>query len=154
MVRYFFAIGFALLFPFLAYAQTVSGKVTDESGQPLKGATIYCPETGVGQSTDIAGEFLFANGTLSEYSLIFQFVGMRTDTLELKGEDHIDITMSPDNMIEGVYVNARKSGSFISSAEAIKTEVISEVELTRAACCDLAGCFGTEASVHSATTNI
>ena len=45
-------------------------------------------------------------------------------------------------------------GAHIDRNNPIKIEVITEKELTKAACCDLAGCFETQMSVESKTTNI
>ncbi len=154
MIRYVIAIGYAICFPLIAFSQVISGSISDQSGTPLIGATIYCLESQEGTSSDQSGRFIFENGTLTKYSLVFQFVGMRTDTVVVDGQTQLNIEMTPNNMLGEVSINARKKGSFTSSTAIIKTDVINEVELSRAACCDLAGCFGTEASVHSATTNI
>lgn len=154
MMRYALAIGFAICFPFCALSQLVSGKVIDETGLALIGAVIYCPESQISTTSDDQGLFIFENTDLGEYSLIFKYVGMRTDTLMIIGKDAVNFQMSSSNILDEVSVTARKRGNFTSSVAVIKTDVINEVELKRAACCDLAGCFGTEASVHSATTNI
>jgi hypothetical protein len=37
---------------------------------------------------------------------------------------------------------------------AVKTELINQAELKKAACCDLAGCFETQGTVQAMTTNI
>src|SRR5687767_2624918 len=56
-------------------------------------------------------------------------------------------------ILTDVLIEGNRRPSYISS-NPIKTEVISSLELKKAACCDLAGCFETQASVQPQTTNI
>ena len=53
-----------------------------------------------------------------------------------------------------VEVSARKPGIYISVLQPVKTEVITQTELKKAACCDLAGCFETQGTVQPQTTNV
>ncbi|NJK85872.1 MAG: TonB-dependent receptor plug domain-containing protein [Bacteroidales bacterium] len=51
-------------------------------------------------------------------------------------------------------VSGNQRGTILSDMSPIKTEKITRVELRKAACCDLAGCFDTQASVQPHTTNM
>ena len=51
------AVGIALLFGTQAYAQNVSGRVVDASGQPVIGATVIVDGTQNGVATDVDGKF-------------------------------------------------------------------------------------------------
>ena len=52
-----------------------------------------------------------------------------------------------------VVVKSQRPGTYISSINPIKTEVITKTELTKAACCDLAGCFETQGMVQAVTNS-
>ena len=70
-----------LLGPTLAMAQTgtVEGTVLDaESGDPLPGATVQIPGTGVGTATDIDGQYEITGVTAETKMLRVSFVGYRT----------------------------------------------------------------------------
>ena len=66
---------FALVFPFLAFAQ-LSGKVLDENGDPLPFATVYVRNTTNGTAANAEGEYRL---TLSAgtYEIVFQYVGYK-----------------------------------------------------------------------------
>lgn len=65
-----------LSFPALAQKITVTGTVTDPSGEPLIGASVLAQGTSNGTATDIDGNYTInvdANGTL-----VFSYVGYDT----------------------------------------------------------------------------
>ena len=62
-------------------------------------------------------------------------------------------TLKPKTLGE-VIVQPRQPGVIISDKSAIKTEQITQTELKKAACCDLAGCFETQTTVQPQTTNV
>src|SRR5688572_13924328 len=68
---------------------TISGKVTDESGQPVPGANILLKGTTIGTTTDAEGNYTFAipeeRGTL-----VFSFIGFATQEVEVNGRSVID----------------------------------------------------------------
>ena len=85
--------------PSLLFAQQikVSGTVSDESGEPLIGATVSVPGTTTGTATDIDGNFQLnvdAKGKLQ-----FTYVGYKSQTLDVKGRTAIDVTLLPDNEV-------------------------------------------------------
>ncbi|MBP6828475.1 MAG: carboxypeptidase-like regulatory domain-containing protein, partial [Saprospiraceae bacterium] len=66
---------FALLFPFLAFAQ-LSGKVLDENGDPLPFATVYVRNTTNGTAANAEGEYRLTLGA-GTYEVVFQYVGYK-----------------------------------------------------------------------------
>lgn len=146
---------FVLAFSGAGFAQSLTGNVFDKSQNPLVGATIHWLGTTLHSTSDENGAFQISKTNISDLQLIVSYVGYQSDTI-IVGEEQtsIQINLSQGNTLTEVSVEARRQGSYISSSDAIKLEVISEVELSKAACCDLAGCFGTEASVQANTTNI
>ena len=68
----------AMLLPLSSYAQA-EGKVIDEHGEPLVGATVRWEGTGVGTTTDLEGKFRLAkNGHLHE--IVTSMMGYHNDT--------------------------------------------------------------------------
>ncbi|NLB93404.1 MAG: SusC/RagA family TonB-linked outer membrane protein, partial [Bacteroidales bacterium] len=73
----------------------VSGKVTDESGQPLPGVTVVIKGTTQGTVTDADGEYSISS-LPDDATLRFSFVGMRTQEVVIGNQTSINITMAPD----------------------------------------------------------
>ncbi|HOS73436.1 MAG TPA: TonB-dependent receptor plug domain-containing protein, partial [Bacteroidales bacterium] len=72
--------------------QTVSGKVRDETGNPLIGVSVVVTGTTVGTITDIDGNYSLDVQSGSAV-LSFSFVGMESQTVEVGGRSVINITM-------------------------------------------------------------
>ncbi|MCV9388827.1 SusC/RagA family TonB-linked outer membrane protein [Reichenbachiella ulvae] len=90
-----FFIGCAWLNP-VAYAQdkTVSGKVTDSTGEGLPGVTII--EQGTSNSTVTSIDGTFKVNYSGQGPLIFSFVGMKTQEINVGNRSSLDITMEDD----------------------------------------------------------
>jgi TonB-linked SusC/RagA family outer membrane protein len=74
---------------------TVSGTVTDESGEPLPGVTIIVKGTTQGTVTNADGEYSLSN--ISENAtLVFSFVGMLTQEVEVGNQSTLNITLIAD----------------------------------------------------------
>ncbi len=89
-----------LLLPTSAYGQaqmTVTGTVTDESGEPMIGVMVKAPDATTGVTTDIDGRYVIKVSS-TELSLTFSFIGYNTKTVEVKGP-HLNVTMEPDNKV-------------------------------------------------------
>lgn len=74
--------------------QTVSGKVTDEIGEPLPGATIIEKGTNNGTVTDIEGKFSME--VEENATLIFSFVGYEEQEIAVNNQSIIEVSMVPD----------------------------------------------------------
>ncbi len=86
-----------LSFPALAQKITVSGTVTDGSGEPLIGASVLEKGTANGISTDIDGRYTInadANGTLT-----FSYVGYDAQTVAIGGRTTIDIVLKENSVV-------------------------------------------------------
>nr|WP_319503401.1 TonB-dependent receptor [uncultured Draconibacterium sp.] len=73
---------------------TIKGIVTDEDGEALPGVTVLFKGTTNGTVTDINGfyELPVTDGNI----LVFSFVGMKTQEVNLDGQSKIDITLEVD----------------------------------------------------------
>jgi TonB-dependent starch-binding outer membrane protein SusC len=75
--------------------KTVSGRVTDDQDYPIPGVTVLFEGTQVGVITDIDGRYSIVkpdNATI----LIFSFIGMRDERVELTGREVVNIAMKSE----------------------------------------------------------
>jgi len=103
----------------------VSGRVTDSAGQPLPGVTVMVKgTTDAGTITDSGGLFSLQN-IPSDAKLVFSFIGMRTQEIEVAGKAEINLVLTEETIgIEEVvavgYGTMKKSdvtGSLVSLSE-------------------------------------
>jgi len=132
----------------------IKGIIIDNSGVALPGASVYWSGSTEGTVSNQIGRFELAFRDNRTHPLVVSFVGYQNDTLDVSEETYVTVLLNPSGLLEEVTIEEERSGSFVSNLNAVKTEVITEIELTKAACCDLAGCFNTQASVESTTSNV
>ena len=84
---------------------TVAGTVTDERGESVIGATVKVKgEDGVGCITDLDGHYTLSVSN-PKATLVFSFMGMRTEEVPVKGRKQIDVTLYEDSkMLDEVVV--------------------------------------------------
>ncbi|MCW0481319.1 TonB-dependent receptor [Gaoshiqia sediminis] len=70
----------------------IRGKVTDSSGAPLPGVTVLIKGTTQGTITDGDGNYSLPN-VPGDGTLVFSFVGMRTQEIGIAGKTQINITL-------------------------------------------------------------
>jgi TonB-linked SusC/RagA family outer membrane protein len=75
--------------------RTVSGKVTDASGEPLPGVSIVIEGTTQGTVTNADGEYTLTNLS-PDATLVFSFVGMRTQEIVVGNQTTINVTMEEE----------------------------------------------------------
>ncbi|MGV8095840.1 MAG: TonB-dependent receptor [Mangrovibacterium sp.] len=81
----------------LSQPKSVSGKVTDSSGSPLRGVTVIIKGTTEGTITDSNGNYSLSN-VPENAALIFSFVGMRTQELSVSGRTSIDVSLTEETI--------------------------------------------------------
>jgi TonB-linked SusC/RagA family outer membrane protein len=75
--------------------KTISGKVIDDTGEPLPGVTVVIKGTTSGTVTNIDGNYLIAD-IPEDATLIFSFVGMLTQEFQVASQATINVTMKAD----------------------------------------------------------
>jgi outer membrane receptor for ferrienterochelin and colicins len=139
-------------------SQSVKGFVYEKSKEnprsPLVGVNIYWIGTQKGTTTDNNGEFRISSKGIKDNRLIIQYLGYKTDTL-LTHQDTaaMSVELHPSEMVLQQVEIREKNNSFISKINARQTQVITTGELQRAACCNLAESFETNASVDVSYTD-
>ncbi|MEI6900479.1 MAG: TonB-dependent receptor, partial [Bacteroidota bacterium] len=142
-----------LLFSCSLSAQNITGFVFEKTGSnpkaPLPGANVYWAGTTNGTFTDGKGKFAISSQGIKDMRLVFSMLGYRKDTIRIgNGKIKIEHEMFTDKQQLGeVEIKEKQDNSFISKMNARQTQVINIGELQRAACCNLAESFETNASV-------
>lgn len=133
------------------FGQTVRGKVETVKHEALIGATVLESGTQNGVVTDADGMFELKVSSLNAF-LIISYSGFLTDTVkvDLSKTTHIQLKENTEEL-EEVVVQA--SSTFMDDLESKHVEVITEAELTKAACCNLSESFETNASVDVSFTD-
>jgi TonB-linked SusC/RagA family outer membrane protein len=81
-----------------AWAQSqVTGKVTDKSGSPLPGVTVLVKGTTTGTITDGNGNYSLS-GIPRNTTLVFSFVGMKTQELAVGGRTSVSVQLSEETI--------------------------------------------------------
>ena len=146
------------LVPFSLFGQSIKGKIfgeTPSGNEILPGATLTLLGTTQGVVSNEFGVFELTVPNAAEARLVVSFLGFQADTVAVQGRTYFSIYLSPDSKnLEAATIVAKQGGSFISALQGIKVEVINQKELTKAACCDLAGCFETQGTIQAQTTNL
>ncbi|WP_430973762.1 TonB-dependent receptor [Sunxiuqinia rutila] len=74
---------------------SIQGKITDSSGQMLPGVAVVVKGTTIGIVTDFDGVYKLSN-VPADATLVFSFVGMKTQEIAVNGKAQIDVTMVED----------------------------------------------------------
>lgn len=145
-IRSFCAPLFLALIFFLSYsspliAQTgingnLTGKVLDENGKPLAGATVAISGTNRSTSTGAQGDFSFTALT-NATALVVTFQGYASQTVQLKNNDVLNISMQRDaNVLNDVVVvgyGTQKRIASTGSIASVKAADITQTPVTNVA---------------------
>lgn len=85
---------------------TLTGKVTDKSGTPLPGASVYIPDLKLGVISDTGGYYHFNSLPSGKYLVEAHFVGYKTltKTATVSGPVTLDFTLSDEYVEESAVV--------------------------------------------------
>jgi iron complex outermembrane receptor protein len=105
---------FALLLPVLASAQfSISGKITNQAGDALPGATISIANPALNTQADVNGNYRLGNLPAGNYTLKATFVGYQTitKTITLSGNHVLNFTLTGGVFsAEEVVITATRAG--------------------------------------------
>lgn len=152
MIKYLCIVG--LLFPYFLQAQVISGKVINNKKQLLKGATVHWLGTTLGTPTDHQGEFKIEAEGITNRVLVASYMGHISDTLEVDNKTQVTFSLREELNLREVAISTNRNDIINSNLSPFKVEQITLGELSKAACCDLAGCFETQLTVQPQTTNV
>lgn len=112
---------------------------------PLEGATIVWTDSKNGTSTNKDG--VFSIKKRKGERLVVSFTGYEPDTLTITGNDPIQVILSDGKQLKEVTVTSRRAALYINTKDPFRTQVITQKELLKAACCNLSESFETNPSV-------
>ncbi len=142
---------FTVFFAQQVVAQKISGMVADDQHQPLIGATIQELNTSNGTITDASGRFDLTL-TRMNADVVVSYTGYLPDTIQADSKSPMHI-MLKENSQQLDEVVVQSSSTFLDAVESKHIEIITEAELTKAACCNLSESFETNASVDVSFTD-
>jgi len=116
--------------------KTLSGKVTDSSGQPLPGVSVVLKSTTIGTVTDFSGRYTLSN-IPGDATLVFSFVGMKAQEIPVGSRTVIDVKLEEEAVgIEEVvaigYGTARRK-DLTGSVSSVGGATLKDVPVTSAA---------------------
>ena len=114
--------------------------------KPLAGASIVWLGASQGTVTNSNGVFsLEHEGKASR--LVISHAGYQGDTVSVTNMTDIKVVLASGTQLKEVRITARQRSSYVSSLSPIRTQVMTERELFKAACCNLSESFETNPSV-------
>ena len=93
----FLMVGLLMAIGVNAQSITVSGTVTDPSGEPLIGASVLAEGTTAGASTDIDGNYTIK--VAPEGVLVVSYVGYDTQRVPVEGRTTINVEMKENSVM-------------------------------------------------------
>lgn len=118
---------FLMIAPLMTFAQnriTVSGVVTDDTDQPVIGASVMVKGSTTGVPTDLDGKYYIE--VPSDAVLEFSSVGLTTVDMPVNGRTTINVVMTADNtFLESVVVvgyGTQKKGSITGAVSAVNSD--------------------------------
>jgi TonB-linked SusC/RagA family outer membrane protein len=110
--------------------KTVTGKVTDQTGGSLPGATVVIKGTSTGITTDMDGNYSL-NLTDKSKTLVFSFIGMKTVEVAIDNKSKINTVLEPQTVsLDDVVVTAfgikRETKALGYSVQEVKGEALTE----------------------------
>lgn len=92
----------------------ISGRVTDEKGNPLFAATVVIENTMQGSTTNLEGTFNLKNLKQGKYTVVVTFIGYEKKSIEvnLVKDEEINISLNPSSIMgEEIIVNATRASN-------------------------------------------
>jgi len=106
----------------------VAGKVTDSSGTPLPGVTVVVKGTTQGIITDADGKYTLS-GIPSDGTLLFSFVGMKSQEIPLDGKTTINVAMKEETVgieeVVAIGYGVSKKSDLTGSVSSVAVEDVS-----------------------------
>jgi TonB-linked SusC/RagA family outer membrane protein len=107
--------------------RAISGKVTDSGGQPLPGVTVVVKGTTQGTVTNNDGNYSLAD-VPDDATLVFSFVGMRTQEVVAGNQTTIDVRMEEETIgieeVVAIGYGTQKKSHLTAAVDQIEGEIL------------------------------
>ncbi len=115
--------------------KSISGTVTDNTGQPLPGVTVVVKGTTQGTVTNVEGEYTIPN-IPDNATLQFSFVGMRTQEVVVGNQTTISIEMVVDAIgleeVVAIGYGTKLSRNVTTSISTVQSDELAQTSITNA----------------------
>lgn len=130
---------------------TIKGVVMEEDNKgafkPLAGASVTWLDTKKGTTTDENGIFSLQQ---TGEKLVVSYTGYEADTITVIPTGELKIILANNRQLKEVKVTTSGASNFIRDNDVVRTNVITQKELFKAACCNLSESFETNPAVDVA----
>ena len=110
--------------------KSVSGKVTDSSGQSLPGVSVVVKGTTLGVITDVYGKYSISS-VPENATLIFSFVGMKTQEIAVGAKTTINVTLADETIgieeVVAIGYGTQKRSDVTGAIGSVKNEALVKV---------------------------
>jgi hypothetical protein len=113
---------------------------------PLSGASVVWLLSKNGAATDSNGIFQVQLSG-QESKLVISYAGYQSDTVTVTDRNELKIILASSKQLKEVTVVSKQRSSYIASLNPIRTQIMTDKELFKAACCNLSESFETNPSV-------
>jgi TonB-linked SusC/RagA family outer membrane protein len=111
----------------------VRGKIVDEKGKSLEGVSIQLKGSTIGTSTNANGEFQINVPDNSSMLLVFSFIGMQSQEINVRGKSEINISLQPKELQQQEVVvlgyTSLKKASISGAATAVDMNELSKTRI-------------------------
>jgi len=115
----------------------LTGKITDELGEPLVGTSIQLKKTFLGATSNRSGEYSFTNLSEGEYILVFSFLGYESkeDTITILKDTKLNVQLKPNALMSDEVIikasraskNAPVAQTTIGKEELKKMNILADI---------------------------
>ena len=111
---------------------SISGRVTDESGETLVGANVLLKGTSIGTATDVAGNYVLDVSNLTG-TLVFSYIGYLSQEVPINNRQVINVALMPDvtalQEIQIVGYGTQAKAEVTSAIASVSSEEIKDMPL-------------------------
>lgn len=93
--------------------ETISGRITDDTGEPLPGVNVVIKGTTTGVTTDIDGNFELPK--IGNQTLVVSYVGFESQEIQPGNRSYIDVTLGGATELQEVVITGYGTGATDSS---------------------------------------
>lgn len=139
-----FTLLFLFLFTLVSAQTEISGKITDEKGEPIPGANVYIDGTYDGASTDEHGQFKFKTTAEGVKALVVSFLSFETLKVEISVTDFKNRTLKLKESVNTLDAVILTAGTFEAGDKA-RVSVLKPLDIvtTAGAVGDIIGALAT-----------
>ncbi|MBL7749959.1 MAG: carboxypeptidase-like regulatory domain-containing protein [Chitinophagaceae bacterium] len=114
--------------------------------KPLAGASILLGGTTEGLSTNENGYFKIPHVPENGFLLV-SYSGFQASRIDIQPGQHLSIILNAAHELQEVRIISSRRPAYVSPQSVIRTQIMTDKELTKAACCNLSESFETNSSV-------